>query len=237
MVIYFLITTKWGIENMGYRHYGVNTGGLPVDYIKRFTEVLDIAAFIETGTAGGESVIAASSFFRDCHTIEIVDGRADREYPASVRRYTGNSPSILPGIVSEYKNQWVFFWLDAHWSEPYESKEDEQECPLIDEIKSIDHSKSIIMIDDARLFTGPVVWPCNPKKWPHFKDVFLNLQYKWPDHIITVVDDYIVCLPQELRDVFFAEWRGRYLERYPTEEQKDRIAAKRAYENLMRYIG
>lgn len=221
---------------MGYRGYGVTTGGLPVDYIRRFTEALDIAAFIETGTAGGESVIAASMYFGFCHTIEIVEGRANRTYPPNVSTWTGNSPDILPGIVNQYKNRWLFFWLDAHWSEPYESKEEEKECPLIDEIKAIDHKKAIIMIDDARLFLGPVVWPCNPNKWPHFKDVFLNLQYKWPDHIITVVDDYIVCIPQELKHIFFDEWRGRFSERYPTEEVKDKIAAKRAYENLMKYI-
>ncbi len=221
---------------MGYRHHGVNTGGLPTDYIRRFTNALPIAAFIETGTAGGESVTEAATFFPICHTIEIVPGRADRNYPENVRTYTGNSPDFIPEIVSWYKNEWIFFWLDAHWSEPVESKENEKECPLIDEIKSINHAKSIIMIDDARLFLGPVVWPCDPNKWPNFKDVFLNLQYKWPDHIISVVDDYIICLPQELRDTFYDEWRGRFQERYPSEEKKVQLATKVVYENLLKYM-
>ncbi len=222
---------------MGYRGYGVDTGGLPLEYIRKFTAALDIAAFIETGTAGGESVVAASLFFKECHTIEIVPGRSDREYPANVKTYAGNSPDIIPGIVSQYPNGWLFFWLDAHWSEPVESKEEEKECPLLDEIRAIDHKNSIIMIDDARLFLGPTPWPCDPNKWPKFKDVFIHLYWKWPDHIITVVDDYIVCIPQELKHIFFNEWRGRFLERYPTEEEKDKMSVKRAYENLMRYIG
>lgn len=221
---------------MGYRHHGVNTGGLPIEYIKRFTEVLSIPVFIETGTAGGESVRAAAELFTTCHTVEIVPGRDEGNYPFNVFGYNANSPDVLKEIVPRYRNEWIFFWLDAHWSEPYESKEDQSECPLIEEIKAINHSKAIIMIDDARLFLGPPVWPCNPQKWPHFKDVFLNLQYKWPDHIITVVDDYIVCLPQELKDVFYNEWRGRFAERYPTEEMKVKLASKLAYDNLMKYL-
>jgi hypothetical protein len=177
--------------------------------------------------------------FRENHSIEIVEGRPQFHYVDGnkVTLHTGNSPDILPSIVKQFPNEWIFFWLDAHWSEPHESKEGEGECPLIDEIKAINHSKAIIMIDDARLFMGPVVWPCDPRKWPTFKDVFLNLQYKWPDHIISVVDDYIVCIPQELKEVFYSEWRFRYNERYPSEEQKVRISVKVAYDNFMSYIG
>lgn len=221
---------------MGYRGHGVTTGGLPVEYIKKFTEALHIPIFIETGTAGGESVREASKIFQICHTIEVVEGRPDGDFSENVKLHTGDSAQILGSIVDQYKNNWIFFWLDAHWSEPHASEEDAKECPLIEEIKAINHAQSIIMIDDARLFFGPVVWPCDPRKWPRFKDIILNLQYKFPDHIITVVDDYIVCLPQELKEVFYNEWRGRFSERYPSEEQKIKLATKTAYENLMRYI-
>lgn len=221
---------------MGYKNYGVKTGGLPVDYIRLITSALEVPIFIETGTAGGESVREAAKLFTHCHTIEVVEGRADGDYPKNVKLHTGNSGDLLSAIVKDYKNYWIFFWLDAHWSEPDPAPEDVGECPLIEEIKSIDHTKSVIMIDDARLFFGPPVWPCDPRKWPKFKDIILNLQYKFPDHIITVVDDYIVCLPQELRDMFYDEWRERFPERYPTEEQKVKLSTRVAYENLLIYI-
>lgn len=222
---------------MGYRHHGVKTGGLPEEYIRSILTGLDVRVFIETGTAGGESVREAAQMFSICHTIEVVDGRGrDTEYPKNVSLHTGNSAELIGPLASNYKKDWIFFWLDAHWSEPHEATEDVMECPLIEEIKAINHAKAIIMIDDARLFLGPPVWPCDPRKWPKFKDVILNLQYKWPDHIITVVDDYIVCLPQEIKDNFYNEWRGRFDQRYPSEESKIKQSARNVYESFIKYI-
>ena len=221
---------------MGYRHNGVNTGGLPIEYIKNFINKFPVSVFIETGTAGGESVREASKLFKTCHTIEIVDGRAGSEYPSNVTTHTGDSGKLLKSIVSKYPNDWIFFWLDAHWSEPEEAPEGTDECPILKEIDSIDHDKSIIMIDDARLFLGPVVWPCDPTRWPKFKDVFVHLFDKFPNHIISVIDDYIVCIPQELRDEFFNEWRGRFEERYPSDETRLKNAARLAFDAFKKYI-
>jgi hypothetical protein len=223
---------------MGYRHYGVSTGGLPVEYIKRFLASFSIPVFIETGTAGGESVRAASSLFRECHTIEVVPGRGAGEYPDNVKLYEGNSPALLTPIVNKFKTEYVFFWLDAHWSEPHESDLDVVECPLLEEIAAIGHHKrAVIMIDDARLFLAPPKWPCDYTRWPRFSAVFNTLQGKFPYHFISVIDDYIVCIPDEMKDIIRVEWWERQDERYPTEEIKDRMATKRAYDNLMRYIG
>lgn len=221
---------------MGYRHNGVNTGGLPIEYIKTLLVNLDVPVFIETGTAGGESVRQAAQVFKTCHTIEIVEGRASGEYPSNVNLHTGDSGQLLFELADRYKKEWVFFWLDAHWSEPHASEEEVEECPLLKEIDSINHAKSIIMIDDARLFFGPVVWPCDPRKWPTLKDIFQHLQWKFPDHIISIVDDYIVCLPQELKHEFYSEWRGRYYERYPSNEMKLKNAVRLTYNAFKEYI-
>lgn len=232
---------------MGYRHNGVNTGGLPIEYIKNFINKLHVPIFIETGTAGGESIIKASELFKVCHTIEIVEDRVPKFDPQNPEKggrifapnidfHTGDSGKLLKSIVSKYPNDWIFFWLDAHWSEPHEAPEGTDECPILKEIDSIDHAKSIIMIDDARLFLGPVVWPCDPTRWPKFKDVFIHLNDKFPNHIISVIDDYIVCIPQELKDEFFNEWRGRFEERYPNDETRLRNAVKLAFNAFKNYI-
>src|SRR3990167_4307194 len=103
---------------MGFKHFGVNTGGLPVEYIKRFTELYSIPIFIETGTAGGDSVRAASKLFQKCHTIEIIDGRPQGDFPDNVQLHTVSSTTQLREIVRWYPYDNIFLWLDAHWSEP-----------------------------------------------------------------------------------------------------------------------
>jgi hypothetical protein len=225
---------------MGYRHYGVNTGGIPINYIRLFSSAYNIPVFIETGTAGGESIREAALIFPICHTIEIVEGRADGSYPDNVTLHTGNSANLLLGLAEQHKKQKMFFWLDAHWSEPFASQEQEQECPLMQEIDSIFHAgckDPFIMIDDARLFLGPPPWPCDPRKWPNIKGIFDRLSSCWPDSIVSIVDDYIVCLPEYTKDIFSDEWRGRFEDRYPTEERKIQLAAKKCFVELTKYIG
>lgn len=224
---------------MGYRHYGVDTGGIPINYIRLFSSEYNIPVFIETGTAGGESIRKAALIFPICHTIEVIEGRADGVYPDNVTLHTGDSGKLIRGLSENYKGHKVFFWLDAHWSEPVASEENEQECPLMQEIDAIFHSghkEPFIMIDDARLFLGPPPWPCDPRKWPSVKDIFDRLSSCWPDSIVSVIDDYIICLPGYCRDIFRDEWRGRFNERYPTEEEKVRLAAKKAMEHLTNWI-
>lgn len=221
---------------MGYKHFGVNTGGIPIEYMKRFTESFSIPIFIETGTAGGESVRAAAPLFRECHTIEIVENRPSGEFPQNVKLHSGDSSKLLASIASQYRHENIFFWLDAHWSEPGESPEDVDECPLLKEIDAIKGTRAIIMIDDARLFTGPPPWPCNPQKWPKLKDVFIHLMDCFPDHIITIVDDYIVCVPDSMRDVFRDEWRGRFNERYPSDEERLKMSTRDCFNALKKYM-
>lgn len=225
---------------MGYKGYGVNTGGIPINYIRLFSSEFNIPVFIETGTAGGDSIRQAALIFPICHTIEIMPGRADGDYPNNVTLHTGNSAEIIGSLTSNYKEYDIFFWLDAHWSEPYQSEKNESECPLLQELDSIYHSGCkfpFIMIDDARLFLGPPPWPCDPRKWPTIKGVFERLTNCWPNHVISIIDDYIVCLPEKAIHIFRDEWRGRFLERYPTEEDKIKMATKKAYDHLMKYIG
>jgi len=225
---------------MGYKHHGVNTGGIPVDYIKKYVDEWDIKVFIETGTAGGESVRAVAPLFRECHTIEVVGDRAEKDgatYPENVKLHVGDSAKNLHRIAEPYRGEKIFFWLDAHWSEPYESVGDISECPVLDEIQAISGHNCIIMIDDARLFYGAPSWPCNPTKgWPRFQDVFLKLKGCFPDYIVTVVDDYIIAFPDAVRDVHFMEWRGRFKERYPSEEERLKQSVKDTYNAFKKYI-
>lgn len=223
---------------MGFKHYGVKTGGIPVDYIKRFTERYDIPVFIETGTAGGESVRAVAPLFKECHTIEIVDHRPDGfEYPSNVKLHAGDSAKLLKEIAEPYKGRNILFWLDAHWSEPFESPGGTNECPVMDEIQALHGHRGIVMIDDARLFYGRPPWPCNPEKgWPRFMHVFEKLRQCFPDNIVTIIDDYIVSFPHDMREVANQEWYERYTERFPHEDEKLKQSVIASFEALMLYM-
>ena len=224
---------------MGFKHYGVKTGGLPIDLIKRFVDAHGIEIFIETGTAGGESVRAASPLFKECHTIEIVNDRANvAEYPANVKLHTGDSANLLRSISEPYKGRYVFYWLDAHWSEPGESPNGTNECPVIQEIEAVRDHRAVILIDDARLFHGRPPWPCNPLKgWPSFKELFLKLYECFRDHDITVVDDYILCIPHEMKGTFKTYWYETYPVRFPHEDEKLKQSVRDSFEAFKSYIG
>jgi hypothetical protein len=223
---------------MGYKHFGVNTGGLPIEYIKNFKKEHEIPVFIETGTAGGDSVRQASEIFDICHTIEIVYGRPQGEFPSNVRLHEGDSAKLLNHIASQYPSRNIFFWLDAHWSEPHEAPEGTDECPILKEIESIRDvgERALIMIDDARLFFGGPPWPCNPVSWPRFMHVFDKLRQSFPKHIVSIVDDYIIAFPEKMKNEHFYEWRGRFTERYPTDEQRLKESVKSTYEAFLNFV-
>jgi hypothetical protein len=211
---------------MGYLHNGVNTGGLPIDYIKPFVDEYGIKVFIETGTAGGDSVTKASEIFEICHSIELAKDPKDYVdlFKDNVTIHFGDSGEELKGIAKPYKGQRVLFWLDAHWSEDYESDDHSKECPLIREIQAIKGHDALVLIDDARLFLGPHPWPCDYRFWPQFQDVFNALRDSFPRHRITIIDDYIIAVPDYMDDIFRLEWWARFKVRYP--EQQDLIKSQ-----------
>lgn len=223
---------------MGYKHFGVDTGGLPINYIKWFLKEHAIPVFIETGTAGGDSVREAAKIFLQCHTIEIVEGRPHGEFPANVQLHQGDSSIKLKEICSLYPKQNIFFWLDAHWSEPHEAPEGTNECPILEEIQAISSvgERALIMIDDARLFYGAPPWPCNPVSWPRFMHVFDKLRQCFPNHIVSIVDDYIIAFPDSMRYEHFGEWRERFLERYPVDETRLKHSVNAAYKAFLNYL-
>lgn len=222
---------------MGYKHSGVSTGGIPIDYVKRFVDAYGIEVFIETGTAGGESVRVAAEIFKVCHTIEIVEGRPEGEFPENVSLYTGDSAELLRSVASLHKGQRIVFWLDAHWSENYEAPDDVVvECPLLAEIHAIKGHDCLILIDDARLFLGPHPWPCDYRIWPSFMDVFIKLHECFPRHTVTVIDDYIVAVPDYMNDTFRIEWWERFKIRYPEEREVLRSRVKYVYEQFLNFI-
>lgn len=238
---------------MGYFLNGVEDGGCPFYIVKKLIEGFDVPFFVETGTAGGYSITKASEIFKECHTIELIEGRtpstkeiivydkdvideetgeiirkadptiADHiivpiEYPENITFHIGDTTKVLPKILTQVKDNYCVFWLDAHYSDEIPSEEGVIECPILDELDIISsfkvRDKSIILIDDARLFLGTPPPPLKPELWASLQDIFDKIRKNFPKHHFTIVDDYIVAVPNELKTNLFNEWLERFKIRY-----------------------
>lgn len=210
---------------MGFTLNNIYTGmSIPQDLVLRIQDIAHIPYFIETGTAGGESVKWASGYFEECWTIEADQTREIDKSAENVHYHAGNSEEVLPSILLEDKlkdkNTPIFFWLDAHWCEPYQNNTGRKECYLIEEIEALrDRPNVVVLVDDARLFAGPPPYPNDPRDWPRLDTIFFKLHECLPSHMITVVDDYIVAVPQSLVPVIDQEWVDNYKLRYRSEDQ------------------
>lgn len=121
--------------------------------------------FVETGTYMGEMVDAVLNDFSKIVSIEFdpkLAQRAQNKFSAAphVTILQGDSGKLLPGLLAKI-NEPCLFWLDAHYSGGVTGQAD-YETPIVREIKTIlDHpcEDHVILIDDAREFTGSKDYP------------------------------------------------------------------------------
>ena len=222
---------------MGYLLNGVESGGLPVGIVKALLSAAPIPYFVETGTAGGTSVWAATFLFDKCYTIEIKedaynDNKKDHGN-SKITHYLGDSVKVLPEIIKELDGSNALFFLDAHYSDAEPSDGTIKECPVIDEIRTLSsYQKSIIIIDDARLFMGPPPYPLDPRQWPSLWQIFYELNAAFVWHSIMLRDDYIICAPLEFQQALDKEWSDRFYIRYPNAEEKLRTEMRNSYKEM-----
>lgn len=226
---------------MGFTLNNIYTGmSIPKDLVLRLIEATKIPYFIETGTAGGESVAWAKNHFEECWTIELLENREITKIEG-VNYIQGNTVDHLPAILENEKlidkSTPIFFWLDAHYCEPVPNTSGNKECYLLEEIEAIKgRLNSVVMIDDARLFAGPPPWPNDPRDWPRLNEIFSKLNECFPNHYITIVDDFIVSVPPELIWVLDREWRDNYGLRYRSAQQNLKEAVTMTYNAVLNYI-
>jgi hypothetical protein len=130
------------------------------DYQRKFS--LDI--LIETGTYLGEMVEAQKENFKKIISIELDNklyNNAKNKFNKlkHIELYEGDSGLLLEGILNDLK-QPALFWLDGHYSEGFTSK-GTLITPILAELDVIltKFDKHVILIDDARLFTGKDDYP------------------------------------------------------------------------------
>jgi len=178
-------------------------------------EALEFDVFVETGTGQGDTLAAVRPLFSEIHTIE----RDESLHAAAARRFSGDtavhvhrgdSGRVLPEIVPRLGARAVFYWLDAHATG--EARVDGAECPLVEELAAIStlSERSVILIDDARLFLAPPPPPRRPETWPSLATVLACLGRLSPAHEPMVIDDTFVFLPASVRGAVrdFAHGQG-----------------------------
>jgi hypothetical protein len=135
------------------------------EYAQRY----GISVLVETGTFQGDMMYFAKSRFAKAYSIELDPGlyRANRERfsgSPSIELIEGDSGVELPKLVTRL-TQPTLFWLDGHYSGPGTAC-GVQEAPIAQEMACIfDHPirDHVILIDDAREFTGRAGYPTIPE--------------------------------------------------------------------------
>ena len=184
---------------MGAVHFSID-GRL----LARLTEVQPLKVFVETGTYEGHSVDTALAYFDELHTIELADELFDRaaarfEDSPAVHVHHGSSADVLSRLSAGLRRRAVLYWLDAHFC-AHGSASGEMQCPLLAELEAIGSldPRSVVLIDDARLFLTPPPAPLIAEQWPSFTEVLARLSTLNPSHDLMVIDDVIVFFPPQL---------------------------------------
>jgi hypothetical protein len=186
--------------------------GVPTQLVLAIREQFKTDCFVETGTFQGATAVWAGKNFPTVVTIEAsgqlhAQAVANFSHLKNIRFLLGNSPAVLRQIVPTLPPRTIF-WLDAHWSGGATAGE-ENECPLLDEIRAIDGTEAFMLIDDARLFLAPPPLPHKAEQWPDLASVLAALREKQPSRYIVVSEDVIIAVPAAAREFLIQYCRQR----------------------------
>lgn len=158
--------------------------------LKEYAEKYKLHTLIETGTFMGEMIDAMLPAFSRIISVEVDQAlaiRAQKKFSAypNVTIIQGDSGNVLSAIAADIK-QSCLFWLDAHYSGGVTGKSN-VETPIIQELNILlNHfaSHHVILIDDAREFTGN-------NNYPTVEEVKNFITVRRPDWVVQVKDDII----------------------------------------------
>jgi len=175
---------------------------IDADLIAHLRTTLPFEVFVETGTFEGEAVARMLPFFEEIHTIELSDeyfARAANRFrrDGAVDLHHGDSAYELRSLRPRLQNRSVLYWLDAHWCVADGTAGESWQCPLLDELAALEklNDRSVVLIDDARLFLSPPPSSHEVSDWPSFQQVLQALLRLSEGHEIVVVNDVIVFFP------------------------------------------
>jgi len=156
------------------------------DFIDRY----GLKVFVETGTFQGNMVESVKGDFDELYSIELSDGLFERaarrfRHDSHVHILHGDSGKVLPELIKKITRP-TLFWLDGHYSGGRTAC-GEKETPVSEELNAIlNHPVPghVILIDDARCFTGKNDYPTVEK----LRETILARR---PDHRFEVETDIL----------------------------------------------
>jgi hypothetical protein len=174
--------------------------GPPAELILQLKDRYQLTDFIETGTYYGHTAMWAASHFESVISIEYSQALYERALVSHGRTPNasfifGDSRTVLKDILPKLRHP-AIFWLDSHWSGG-ETYGENDECPLIDEIRAITKSPCVhfVFVDDARLFTSPPPRPHRIEVWPPIAKVIEAFESSSKEYYIVIIEDIIIAVP------------------------------------------
>ncbi len=198
---------------------GSVTFSIPLDLAAALIDAGGLRYAVETGTYLGASALMLDDLVDEVWSVELKPEILAKAQVSCAGRDTihlveGYSPEVLPTLLKEVPGP-ALYWLDGHGGTfgANDTPSHIRECPVLEELALIDEhphaADSVILIDDARAFFGPLLHH-RPEDWPTFVEV---AQALGPDRYVTSLDDVIVAVPSAMRPVVDAWWTGKLHER------------------------
>lgn len=170
--------------------------------ILSYQQIFKTKTFVETGTFMGDTIEALINDFRRLYSIELSEELALRaakrfEGNQKVKIIQGDSGFKIEGLINDIMEP-MLFWLDGHYSGEFIYQDEfirtakgSLHTPIEKELKVIlgSNEAHVILIDDARLFTGQMDYPTIK----HIKNI-VKLTSKF-NHRLTVSRDIIRIIP------------------------------------------
>ena len=163
---------------------------IKINTLREYKDKYQIDTFIETGTFMGDTIDVMKDYFTKVYSIELdkylcVRARKIFSKNKNVKVYWGDSGVVIKKLIKDLDKP-TLFWLDAHYSGGVTAK-GVKDTPIMTELTEILKSKikgHIVLIDDARLFTGK-------NSYPKLSWMRKHLKENYPKKNITVKNDLI----------------------------------------------
>jgi len=176
------------------------------EIILAYKKQFGLKIFIETGTFFGETIEQFKHDFKQLISFELSAELAER----ATKKFTdqqnviivnGDSGKLLQGYLTEISEP-CLFWLDGHYSSEFFVGEEyivtakgDKATPIVEELRAILSHKvvgHVILIDDARCFTGK-------DDYPTIKELKKIIRKSGKDLFVKVKRDMIRITPRTLK--------------------------------------
>ena len=120
---------------------------------------------VETGTWYGNAIFTLRRVFGEIHTIELApelhrSAVAQFAHLKHIHPHLGDSATVLPEVAARL-TQPALFWLDGHFCAGPSARagKDTPSCEELEYLLAQPQGRHVVLIDDARLFTGADGYP------------------------------------------------------------------------------